>query len=1253
MRKILLLIVFVCSLGIFCTAQALDKALEQLELVRTQKGEQSQEHLSALDSVVFYAGALNLFDTVLLYRRQHLDIVKSIKGNSSSEVAIDLYRIGNVYCKIGDTIMGIKHIIQAANAFENIPGLIKEENGFDEYISCLISIIDYYNNKHDSDSSALYVSKIVELNEDVLQLYGKGSCQYLETLIHISFAYNIISEADKVKQYCQLIVDNCNMIDSCNYRSVNLAYDYLKQMCFLNNQSDKQYQLASEQLVKLDADSAAFINEKINVLWEVFMLESNDKALSLSFGDRLEKLLLTVHKTKETLYSNPMYAQVVSRLALGYYDVHNYSEAISYYTKSCEILEYLGKEDTKGYYYSLLGIIECANATQDSRFLLEVVGNHKLMPMIEKYSDCSDSDAYYYASSVYNAYLGLNQYDSAMYYCDKMRTIIEQINNNGCFEIDTDSVGVDLLQRKAFLYYKMGLYGKSYELFNECIEQTKNLYSETNMNYLGCLNNVAACQIALGYYAESAITLEKVLELIKKNNIGFANETYLICIHNLLIHYNTIGNYEKMLKLAEEEVSICDRIYGNDCIEYANALVSLGTAYLSLNEYEESRIQFLHAYEIIKAHDYSESSTLAPLIQNLSKCLFKLGLEEEGLETLATAEIVLDSIYGRQSYEFEQFEYSFAKMLMERGNGWAYEHFKNVIDVLFKLKYLHDPIYLNSLIYYGILAIRMEEEPFPDYNYRLVQAVINYFQNNLVLYPEKERTGLSNNPSIVLDLILTRRKTNSFDKHLYDYILFGKSLLLSTSVNFKKNVYLEGQQDLIDQYNNIQAVQRIIDNQNFGGLTENQSPEKLYERKASMERKLMAEMMALGYSVNDSVNYDDVRKTLKGREVAIEFVDYYHLKDHKTYYVALLAKSSREKPVYVQLCTEEDLKNCIGNPNVTYSTDDMYRLLWQPLTEYINEGDKVYFSQSGMLHTIALESLHTPDGSCLSNKYNLVRLTSTRELRKERQPKTYETGAVYGGLQYDVDQQRMAEVAAMNKTALEESPVFALRGEDRGNWNYLQGTKDEVEHIAGIMQQANIGCELFEGDLGSEESFKALSGSKTDIIHLATHGYFIEDEKADMNDFMKSLSPLARQKTDSVIDPLLRSGLILSGGNRAWLGQEVPEGIEDGVLTALEISTMNLSGTDMVVMSACETGLGDITSDGVFGLQRAFKMAGVQTLVMSLWKVDDNATSLMMQTFYEHLLSGMSKREAFNLAQASVRAKYPEPYYWAGFVMLD
>lgn len=167
---------------------------------------------------------------------------------------------------------------------------------------------------------------------------------------------------------------------------------------------------------------------------------------------------------------------------------------------------------------------------------------------------------------------------------------------------------------------------------------------------------------------------------------------------------------------------------------------------------------------------------------------------------------------------------------------------------------------------------------------------------------------------------------------------------------------------------------------------------------------------------------------------------------------------------------------------------------------------------------------------------------------------------------------------------------------------------------------------------------------------MATHGFFYENEDVKEKTFSQSLID---NELDASDNSLKCSGLILSGGQNAWLGHDIPVNVEDGILLSEEIASMDLSGTDLVVLSACETGLGDITSDGVFGLQRAFKMAGVQTLVMSLWKVDDNATSLMMQTFYEHLLSGMSKREAFNLAQATVREKYPEPYYWAGFVMLD
>ena len=170
---------------------------------------------------------------------------------------------------------------------------------------------------------------------------------------------------------------------------------------------------------------------------------------------------------------------------------------------------------------------------------------------------------------------------------------------------------------------------------------------------------------------------------------------------------------------------------------------------------------------------------------------------------------------------------------------------------------------------------------------------------------------------------------------------------------------------------------------------------------------------------------------------------------------------------------------------------------------------------------------------------------------------------------------------------------------------------------------------------------------------------------------------------------LTRSGLLLSGANIALQGKPLPEGIEDGILTAKELAELDLRGVDLVVLSACQTGLGEIAGDGVFGLQRGFKKAGANTLLMSLWKVDDNATRLLMTQFYKNLFAGKSKFESLRDAQKYVRdyevnvetasdkqwkslarqkknqskkqtskkvkkiKKYKDPYYWAGFILLD
>lgn len=143
------------------------------------------------------------------------------------------------------------------------------------------------------------------------------------------------------------------------------------------------------------------------------------------------------------------------------------------------------------------------------------------------------------------------------------------------------------------------------------------------------------------------------------------------------------------------------------------------------------------------------------------------------------------------------------------------------------------------------------------------------------------------------------------------------------------------------------------------------------------------------------------------------------------------------------------------------------------------------------------------------------------------------------------------------------------------------------------------------------------------------------------------------ESAKNVQDELFYSGLIMSGGQKAWTDSIFVVDRNDGILTAYEISKLDLHNVNLVVLSACETGLGDDLLDGIFGLQRAFKKAGDGSILMSLWKIDDKATSEFMGMFYEKLLKGYSKHEAYIYATHTMKEKYQDANYWASFVLLD
>lgn len=231
-------------------------------------------------------------------------------------------------------------------------------------------------------------------------------------------------------------------------------------------------------------------------------------------------------------------------------------------------------------------------------------------------------------------------------------------------------------------------------------------------------------------------------------------------------------------------------------------------------------------------------------------------------------------------------------------------------------------------------------------------------------------------------------------------------------------------------------------------------------------------------------------------------------------------------------------------------------------------------------------------------------------------------------------------------------PVKLFNKGVTGYFNPLEGTEHEVNQISQLLDSAQWQHQFYLQNTAQEETIKNLSFTdKPHILHIATHGYFfprvLQQDSSSMN------SAHLQNRIRSIINPLWRSGLAFAGANYIWRGSHIPSGVEDGVLMAYEVANLNLFGVDLVVLSACDTGRGDLhNSEGVLGLQRAFKTAGVRHLILSLWHIPDAQTSELMILFYKKYLKGQPIRKAFRAAQQEMAKQYA-PFYWAGFILIE
>ncbi len=496
--------------------------------------------------------------------------------------------------------------------------------------------------------------------------------------------------------------------------------------------------------------------------------------------------------------------------------------------------------------------------------------------------------------------------------------------------------------------------------------------------------------------------------------------------------------------------------------------------------------------------------------------------------------------------------------------------------------------------------------------------------------------------------------TDKLEALAYDALLLIRGALLNSENNLRRVINERHDASLNKIWEELKANRYILSKQlEKDSLVRKTNVDSLQKVIYSLEDSLIIKCKAYGdITKNMKLKWQDIQKCLSSSDVAIEFLSF-PIENDSVMYAALTLRKDDRSPKLVPLFEEKQLKNI--SDSLCYQSKDMTQLVWEPLFQELQGVKNIYFSPSGALYNIGIEYLPGMED------YNIYRLSSTRELVTGGKTKTKNRAVLYGGLNYDA----RFEKSAIEKSIVMLDEIFKERANVRGmglrgGKEYLEHTKEEIDIIAEEFDKVKWECLIDSAAMGTEESFKALSGKNIGCLHIATHGFYYAKEDADNARYKFML--IDNDMISAEDKALTRSGLLMSGANHILEDEELPDNVEDGILTAKEIADIDLRGLNLVVLSACQTGLGDISQgEGVFGLQRGFKKAGANSILMSLWEVNDEATQILMTQFYKNLVSGQSKRQSLQSAQNYLRMYknekggqcYNDPKYWAAFILLD
>ena len=707
-----------------------------------------------------------------------------------------------------------------------------------------------------------------------------------------------------------------------------------------------------------------------------------------------------------------------------------------------------------------------------------------------------------------------------------------------------------------------------------------------------------------GRYAEAIPYAERVLAMREKE-LGPGHRDTANSLANLAGLYHNMGAYDRAEPLLQRSLAIREKVLGPQHPDTALSLNYLAELYGSMGAYDRAE----------------------PLLQR------SLMISEKvlGPQHAATAHYLnnLAAIYAYQGRDFEAFA------LMERAQG---------IDRKLTAQILG---FAGETLQTKFLAGRAN----------FLHAYFSLLRQRFMDNPRAKRAAL-------------------------DVWLYRKGILLEVQKRIQDILVDRDNPQARQVFANLSHVRQELGRLVLGGPGKN-GPKAYQERIADLTSKketLEGQLSRLSQSFaqrrkTTGATTVDVAAALPSATVLIEFArirdfNFKEVKWASFRYLAFVLQPGKGDALSLIDLGEADgidqqvavFKKTLRDPKMPLETlirlsTELHHIIFAPLKPAIGGTKRLFLSPDGSLNLVPFEILRSPEGRYLVEDYAFTYLAAGRDLAGFGMVKEKGVKALFlGDPDFDLD---IRDIVTAKKA--EEGTSYALRSRDMKSLRFerLPGTREEVEAIAALMGRDR--CELFTGRQALEGIL--MSRESPWILHLATHGFFLDDEELPQADEgLRGISiagkdtPTGKKGTVRIENPLLRSGIVLAGANKAMISA----GSATGIITAEKILDLRLRGTDLVVLSACETGIGEVKNgEGVYGLRRAFTQAGAKSIVMSLWNVPDQETKELMISFYQNILLGKIRRdEALRQAvlkqMETVKRRYGKshPYYWGAFIIL-